>query len=84
MDRVFQPGDVCKRDLQAVKAGVIIACDTEARLEHAVTGTPLPGWVPSSVLEPANEVFVGDFVVLDDWVGQVSVGLGCFLLLRIM
>lgn len=69
---MFQPGDVCKRDLQSVKAGVIIACETEAKLEHAVTGVPLPGWHHSSELEPANDIFAGDFVVLDDWVGQVS------------
>lgn len=71
VDRVFQPGDVCKRDLQAVKAGVIIACEIEAILEHAVTGALLPNPIPSSALEPANEIFVGDFVVLDDWIGQV-------------
>ncbi|KAF8575728.1 hypothetical protein K439DRAFT_1419556 [Ramaria rubella] len=72
VDRLFQPGDVCKRDLQSVKAGVIVACDVEAMLEHAVTGVPLEGWVPSSALEPANDVFVGDFVVLDDWIGQIE------------
>ncbi|KAF8514320.1 hypothetical protein BU17DRAFT_52682, partial [Hysterangium stoloniferum] len=74
LDRTFQPGDVCKRDLQVVESGVVVSSEVEARLEHVITRVALEGWIPASVLEPASDVFVGDYVVLDDWVGQV-----CFM-----
>ncbi|KIJ39288.1 hypothetical protein M422DRAFT_781107 [Sphaerobolus stellatus SS14] len=71
VDRSFQPGDACKRDIQSVEAGVVISVDVEAQLEHAITGQHLDGWLSASDLEPANDLYIGDFVTVEDWIGQV-------------
>lgn len=86
VDRNFQIGDVCKKDVQAVESGVIVATQIQAKVQHAITHHPVSppsslnekdkdknkdGWLMSDELEPANDVFIGDFVVLDDWIGQV-------------
>lgn len=43
----------------------------QAKVEHAITHVLLDEWIESEELEPANDIFIGDFVVLDDWIGQV-------------
>ena len=71
VDRAFQPGDACKKDLKSVEAGVVISVEVEAKLEHTITGAKLEGWIPSNELEVSNDLYIGDFVTIDDWIGQV-------------
>ena len=43
----------------------------KGRLEHAISEEPLPEWKTTSDLLTAIDVDMGDYVVYDDWVGQV-------------
>ncbi|GJJ10039.1 hypothetical protein Clacol_004265 [Clathrus columnatus] len=72
VDRNFQIGDVCKKDIQAVESGVIVASEVQAKVSHVITHVPLEGWFESQRFETANDIFIGDFVVLDDWIGQIE------------
>lgn len=72
VDRIFQPGDLCKKSIDDVQSGVITSVDVKARLEHAVTGESVPGWKSMSDIESPADVDVGDYVTYDHWIGQVS------------
>lgn len=45
--------------------------DVKGRLEHAITGEEIPGWKGKDEVECYIDVDMGDYVVYDDWVGQV-------------
>ncbi|KAI0068302.1 hypothetical protein BV25DRAFT_1911299 [Artomyces pyxidatus] len=71
VDRMFQPGDLCKRKLDDVTSGVITGVDVKGRLEHAISGEPVPGWKNMVDVESPADIDVGDYVAYDDWIGQV-------------
>ncbi|KAG8896936.1 hypothetical protein FRB99_008571, partial [Tulasnella sp. 403] len=72
VDRSLQPGDLVKRSVHDVQSGVVLESNVEVKLEHAVSMVQYAGWVSSDELENATEVYVGDYVVYDDWVGLVE------------
>ena len=45
--------------------------DVKGRLEHAITGEEIPDWKSKDEIECYIDVDMGDYVVYDDWVGQV-------------
>lgn len=45
----------------------------KGRLEHAISGELIPQWKNASDAEAAIDVDMGDYVVYDDWIGQVIV-----------
>lgn len=45
--------------------------DVKGRLEHAITSEEIPGWKGKDDIECYIDVDMGDYVVYDDWVGQV-------------
>lgn len=45
--------------------------DVQGRLEHAINYEPIPGWKSMDDVECYIDVDMGDYVVYDDWVGQV-------------
>lgn len=71
VDRAFHPGDLCKRKIEDVRSGVVTQVHVEARLEHAISGAPVAGWKTTEDIALRDEVEVGDYVIYDDWVGQV-------------
>jgi hypothetical protein len=71
VDRVFQPGDLCKRSVDDVRAGVITNVDVQGRLEHAISGEPVEGWKGMAEVYSTLECELGDYVVYNDWIGQV-------------
>lgn len=71
VDRTFQPGDYCKRSLDDVRSGVVVSTHVHARLVHAISSEPLKGWKNVKDLRHASSVNAGDYVVYDDWIGQV-------------
>ncbi|TFY70916.1 hypothetical protein EVG20_g2080 [Dentipellis fragilis] len=71
VDRMFQPGDLCKKSIDDVRSGVVTGVDVKARLEHAISGAPVPGWKSMSDVESPADVDVGDYVAYDHWVGQI-------------
>ncbi|KAI0788514.1 hypothetical protein C8Q75DRAFT_768744 [Abortiporus biennis] len=71
VDRTYQPGDLLKRNIDDLQAGIVTSIDVQGRLEHAITGEQIPGWISTSQTESAVEVDLGDYVVCNDWVGQI-------------
>ncbi|KZV83155.1 hypothetical protein EXIGLDRAFT_684160 [Exidia glandulosa HHB12029] len=72
VDRVFHTGDVCKRSVNDVRCGIVIDVEVAARLFHAVSGQPVAAPVSHSKLRSSVDYFIGDFVLCDDWVGQIE------------
>lgn len=73
VDRSFQPGDFCKRSVDDVLSGVVTSIDVKGRLVHSISGEEVPGWRSMSELDGAADIYVGDYVACDNWVGQVRV-----------
>ncbi|CAE6520035.1 unnamed protein product [Rhizoctonia solani] len=72
VDRTFRVGDVCKRGIDDVASAVVLNTRCELRLKHAISGEPVEGWVPGNEVENKPSVMLGDYVVCNDWVGQVE------------
>jgi len=72
VDRSFQPGDYCKRSVDDVRSGVVTSIDVMASLAHAISNVPVQSWVNIKDLEHDVDVDVGQYVLYDDWVGQVT------------
>ncbi|PPQ62994.1 hypothetical protein CVT24_006100 [Panaeolus cyanescens] len=72
VDRTLQPGDYCKKSIDDVRAGVVTNISVKGRIQHALSNEPMPvKWVTLSDLEDRGDAEIGDYVVYDDWVGQV-------------
>ncbi|KAH9039937.1 hypothetical protein EDB84DRAFT_1477060 [Lactarius hengduanensis] len=71
VDRMFQPGDLCKRSIDDVRSGVITSVDVKGRLEHAISGEPVPNWKSMNDIEIPADVDIGDYVAYDNWIGQL-------------
>lgn len=71
VDRNFQAGDYCKRSVDDVRSGVVVTTHAQARLVHAISGESVRGWRNVKDLRHAASVNAGDYVVYDDWIGQV-------------
>jgi len=71
VDRTFQPGDYCKRSIDDLRSGVVTSIDTHTRLVHAISGEKVEGWRSIKELRRATDVDPGDYVIYDDWIGQV-------------
>ncbi|THH34055.1 hypothetical protein EUX98_g169 [Antrodiella citrinella] len=71
VDRSYQPGDLLKRSVDDVQAGVVTSIEVTGLLEHTINGQEIPGWRSTDETECDLEVDMGDYVVYDDWVGQV-------------
>ncbi|KAG1715995.1 hypothetical protein ID866_1160 [Astraeus odoratus] len=71
VDRTFQVGDYCKRSIDDLRSGVVVNTEIQAKLVHAISGEPVKGWKDIKNLRHATGVNGGDYVVYDDWVGQV-------------
>ncbi|KAJ8487538.1 hypothetical protein ONZ51_g4099 [Trametes cubensis] len=71
VDRLYQPGDFLKRSVDDVRSGVVTSTHVKARLEHAVSGQPIPGWKDTDEVESTVDIDMGEYVIYNDWVGQV-------------
>lgn len=74
VDRTFRVGDVCKRGIDDVASAVVLEVRCELRLKHAISGVEVKEWISGDEVENKPGVMLGDYVVCDDWVGQVSEG----------
>ena len=50
----------------------LYSIDVQGRLEHAISYEPISEWKSMDDVECYIDVDMGDYVVYDDWVGQVS------------
>ncbi|KAI0775899.1 hypothetical protein BD413DRAFT_610617 [Trametes elegans] len=71
VDRMYQPGDLLKRSVDDVRSGIVTSTHVKAQLEHAITGQALPEWKTMDEVESAVEIDMGEYVIYNDWVGQV-------------
>ena len=44
----------------------------KGRLQHAISGEVIPGWYTANDLDLYIDVDMGDYVVYNDWIGQVA------------
>jgi ubiquitin-conjugating enzyme E2 O len=70
VDRTLQPGDFCKRSIDDVRSGVVTGVQVQGRVEHVISGESV-GWKTLDDIEHRVEAEIGDYVVYDDWIGQV-------------
>jgi len=54
-----------------MRSGVVTRVHVQAQLAHAISGEPVEGWKTSKDLLHKPDGEVGDYVVHDDWIGQV-------------
>lgn len=71
MDRLFQPGDLCKKSIDDVRSGVVTQVVVEGRLEHCISHEPVQAWMGMQDVSSPLECEIGDYVVHDNWIGQV-------------
>ncbi|TRM60186.1 hypothetical protein BD626DRAFT_505743 [Schizophyllum amplum] len=69
-DRLFQLGEFCKASINDVASAVVTNVSMRIRVAHAVSGEEVPGWhtLEEFSARPAD---VGEYMVYNDWVGQV-------------
>lgn len=72
LDRPLQTGDICKRKHDDVQSAVVTKSEVTFKVSHAVNGQTLDQRFTLADIEEDEDVAVGDFVVYDDWVGQVQ------------
>ncbi|RDB28833.1 putative ubiquitin-conjugating enzyme E2 24 [Hypsizygus marmoreus] len=70
VDRTIPPGDFCKRTVDDVRSAVVTNVQVKGRIEHVISGDSL-GWRTLEDLDSRTGAEIGDYVVYDDWVGQV-------------
>ena len=71
IDRTIPPGDFCKRNIDDVRSGVVLNARVKGRVEHVISDEPIDGWRSLDDLESRADAEIGDYVVYDDWMGQV-------------
>ncbi|KAH9486595.1 putative ubiquitin-conjugating enzyme E2 23 [Psilocybe cubensis] len=71
VDRTLQPGDYCKRSFDDVRAGVVTEMKVKGKIKHAINAQKIGRSFTTSDLVDKTNAEVGDYVVYDDWVGQV-------------
>ncbi|KAG7099028.1 hypothetical protein E1B28_000908 [Marasmius oreades] len=71
LDRTLQPGDFCKRSVEDVRSGVIKRARVRGRVEHVISGEGVEGWKTVEDIKFRRDAEIGDYVVYDDWFGQV-------------
>ncbi|KAG6821345.1 hypothetical protein H0H93_014142, partial [Arthromyces matolae] len=71
IDRSIQPGDFCKRSIDDFQSGVVTNVHVKGRVEHVISGETVEGWKTVDDLETRLDAEIGDYVIHDDWIGQL-------------
>lgn len=72
VDRSLQVGDICKRRHDDVQSAVVTKAEVTFKLSHAISDRILDERFTLADIKEDEDVAVGDFVVYDDWIGQVQ------------
>ncbi|KZT30709.1 hypothetical protein NEOLEDRAFT_1174097 [Neolentinus lepideus HHB14362 ss-1] len=72
VDRTFVCGDLCKKRVEDMRSAVVVDVDVRFRLRHVVSGEEVPGWKSLGEVAYDVDMEVGDYVVCDDWIGQIA------------
>jgi ubiquitin-conjugating enzyme E2 O len=73
LDRIFQPGDFCKRRVEDHRSGVVKRVSVRGHVEHVISGEPVEGYKTQADVRFRRDAEIGDYVVHDDWFGQVRI-----------
>jgi ubiquitin-conjugating enzyme E2 O len=68
----FARGDFCKRSRDDAQSGVVLNARVEVKIQHAITTETIDRWFDKDEFRPNQPLLPGDYVVCDNWVGQVS------------
>lgn len=71
VDRLFEPGNLCKRSVDDMQSGIVATVDVKFKVQHAISEAHVDEWKTSDDLDWASDLSVGDYVAFNDWVGQV-------------
>ncbi|KAG6878620.1 hypothetical protein C0993_001143 [Termitomyces sp. T159_Od127] len=71
IDRSIQPGDFCKRSIDDVQSGVVTNVHVRGRMQHVISGESVEEWKTLDDLEARLDAEIGEYVVYDDWIGQI-------------
>ncbi|KAJ7596874.1 hypothetical protein C8J56DRAFT_1041125 [Mycena floridula] len=72
VDRLMQPGDICKKSVDDLRSGIVTDVSVRAILEHAVSREQIPGWWAASDLDfEIKQAEVGEYVTYENWIGQI-------------
>lgn len=71
VDRLFEPGNACKRSIDSIQSGIITSANTRFLVQHAISGVQVDAWLEISDIQPSSDIGVGDFVTYGDWIGEV-------------
>ncbi|KAL5535685.1 hypothetical protein ACEPAF_3779 [Sanghuangporus sanghuang] len=76
LDRPMQAGDLCKRSFEDVQSAVVtdvhVRFKGSLKVAHAVSRIKLEDWKSVDDIKEFDDIAVGDFVVYNDWVGQIQ------------
>lgn len=72
LDRTLQAGDICKRRHDDVQSAVVTKTEVAFKVSHAISQRLLDERFTLSDIKEDEDVAIGDFVVYDDWIGQVQ------------
>jgi len=73
LDRTLQPGDFCKRNIDDVRSGIVTDLRVRCRVEHVINKEAVEGWKPSEDIHYRSDAEIGDYVMYNDWIGQVRI-----------
>lgn len=73
IDRNIQPGDFCKRSIDDVQSGVVTDIHVRGRIQHVISGESVEEWKALDDFEARLYAEIGDYVVYDNWIGQVCI-----------
>lgn len=72
LDRVLEPGNVCKRNIEDPESAIVDRVSTEFRPCHNISEHTILQWYTKNDVEYSLYLNLGDYVIYDDWTGQVS------------
>ena len=72
IDRTLQAGDICKKRYDDVQSAVVMKTEVTFKVSHVISHRVLDGRFSLADIKEDEDVAIGDFVVYDDWVGQVQ------------
>ncbi|TDL28122.1 hypothetical protein BD410DRAFT_782087 [Rickenella mellea] len=72
VDRLFEPGHLCKRSVEDMQSGIVVGVDVRLKAQHAISGVLIDEWKTVDDLDMVMDVSVGDYVTYNHWIGQVQ------------
>ncbi|KAG8834341.1 hypothetical protein FRC17_009109 [Serendipita sp. 399] len=70
---LFVRGDICKRtQSEDSQSGVVLNIHVQVQVRHAITNLSVDNWFEKEEFRSHQPLLLGDYVLCDDWIGQVE------------